>query len=211
MCLPANKPPGCRVFNPAGETSEVDKESKCAFTNVMNALFKCVQLSSTCQAVTVYANGELVAGPVFMYAGQGGPVQPGSCVRQARYCQGQSTCCPAPCNHAGTNGCFGKPLAVLKSTVPTNMNTFSSSDVYTLALTNAQPTLVRRLGGGCCKRADGWMLAGAACNHCAEQPALCLPCACLQSSGPAAFCSAVCDPPTPSGPAAPAAHPLHVC
>jgi hypothetical protein len=41
----------------------------------------------------------------------------------------------------GTNGCSDKPLAVLKTEVPTNANTFVSSDVYTMALTEAQRAL----------------------------------------------------------------------
>lgn len=44
---------------------------------------------------------------------------------------------------AGTNGCSDKPLAVLKSEVPTNNNAFMSPDVYTLVLTDSTQALVR--------------------------------------------------------------------
>ena len=49
---------------------------------------------------------------------------------------------PAPAA-AGTNGCSQKPLAVLKSEVPTNNNAFMSPDVYTLVLTDSTKALVR--------------------------------------------------------------------
>ncbi len=50
-------------------------------------------------------------------------------------------CCARP-GPAGTNGCSQKPLAVLKSEVPTNENAFVSPDAYSVVLTESAKSLV---------------------------------------------------------------------
>lgn len=50
---------GCRAPCLAGPTTEVP--GMCAFTNMLNGLSNCLRLSSTCVAVTIFANGEPAA------------------------------------------------------------------------------------------------------------------------------------------------------
>lgn len=173
----------------------------CAFHNEVTAISVCVRLPE-CNAFTVYANGATVGGRKGGRREEGGGE--GGREGQVGVCTGGSTgvCAlrkrtsplqlthpslhesltqPAHrrCRGAGTNGCEAELLAVLKTQVPSDANTFVSSDVYTVVLTNTEQALVRRirssLAPGCALRPASIATAHLLARPASLQLSTCLP------------------------------------